>query len=214
MSSSSSDSGTKTNAHLRLAFLLEARVKLFQVLVVARRLAHLHLLAREVIERWDLGRLWPGDDDFTDGAATFVERDEIDELLALVSDRHIADGDVGHALGDIRQQPIARRGSDVDGERPLAELLCVLDVQVAFEIPDQFRGESALSTFVAEIERPTIRREHPDDAAFEHLVEVAGPHLVGDGEPTRWRARVGRCVRFGGRRRPEGRSLRFATLPA
>src|SRR5262249_36151747 len=92
----------------------------------------------------------------------------------------VADGDVGEAFVEIRQQLVAGRRQDVDGERALAQLLLVLDVEVTLPVADQLDRDAALAPLVVEIERARERRIDADDVPLEHLVEVAGPRLVAD----------------------------------
>src|SRR5262249_46750728 len=140
----------------------------------------------------------PGHDNLADRPAALVAGDEVHLLEPFVGDRQVADGDVAEALGQVGQQLVAGRGSDVDRERPLAELLRVLEVEVALPVADELDRDSALTALVAVVERARKWRIDADHATLEHLVEVAGPRLVLDLE----------LARLGGRR--GGRSLRVA----
>ena len=139
----------------RLAGLLQAVVQRRQAGVVARRLAHMDGLSRELVQRRNRRRRRPGDQDL-DVDDLLVRRNEIDDLQALLGDGQVADGDVGVSLVEVGEELVTRRGDDVDGERPLAELLRVLLVDPALEIADQFGAQSPFAALVDEIQRAAV----------------------------------------------------------
>jgi hypothetical protein len=142
-------------------------------------------LPAKVVERADLRRLGPGDDHLVDRPAALVARYEIHFLEPLIGDGEVADRHVRQSGGDIRQELVARGGRDVDRQRALAELLGVLDVEVALPVAYQLDRDATLAALVAEVERARERRIDADHSTFEQLVEVAGPRLVGDPELAR-----------------------------
>jgi len=102
--------GNENELDLRLTIVLEAFVELLQAFEIARGLAHVHLLARKVIERLELWRLRTGHHHLADRPATLVARHKVDLLQAFVGDREVADADVSQALTDIRKQFVPRCG--------------------------------------------------------------------------------------------------------
>ena len=201
----------------RLARLLEAVVQRRQAGVVTRRLAHMDGLSRELVQRRNRRRPRPGDQDL-DVDDLLVRRNEIDDLQALLGHRQVADRDVGVSIGEVAEQLVARRGNDVDGERPLAELLRVLLVDPALEIADQFGAQSPLAALVDEIQRTAVRRIDADHPPLEHLVEVADEWLRCDVEMTRCRVAGGALGRWrdglGWPAAPARRSQRWRTSRA
>jgi hypothetical protein len=142
--------GDEGQVHLGFALSLEPLVESLEALVVARRLANVHRLAREVLDGRNGRGGGTGDEDLAHRSPPLVEGHEIDQLLAFLGDGEVADGDVGKAVGELGQQAAARGRDEVDRERPLPELLRVRDVEISLEIPDEFCGQAPLTTLVAE----------------------------------------------------------------
>src|SRR5262249_31326845 len=102
---------------------------------------------------------------------------------------HVARRDVAQARVEPPEQLVARRRYEEHRERPLAQLLGVLLVEVALEIAHVLGGDPALAPFVIEEQRPAVGNQHAEDAPLQHLREVALPRRVLEAELARWGCR-------------------------
>ena len=106
-------------------------------------------LVRKVVDCLELRRFGARDDHFADRATSFIARNEIDFLQPLLGHREVADGDIREAFVEVGQQLVARGRRDVDRQRPLAELLRILDVEVALPVAHQLDRNASLTALVA-----------------------------------------------------------------
>jgi hypothetical protein len=83
----------------------------------------------------------------------------------------------GEAVVEVGEELVADRSGDMDRPR-LAELLCVLLVDLPFGVSHQLAANATLAPLVGEVKRPVLRRIDADDSPLEHLVEIVGPRLV------------------------------------
>ena len=136
----------------------------------------MHRLAGKVVDRGDRGSLGAYHDKFRDRLAIGLD-DEIYLTQSFVCDGQVPRGDVAEAVHQFRQQLVARRRDEVDGDRSLSGLEFAIDVLL--EIPDELGREPALASFVVEIQRAAVWHEDADHAPLDDPVEVTGPGLFG-----------------------------------
>src|SRR6185503_15268922 len=116
--------------HQRLFQRAEALVQAHQALEVAGRGAHVHRLAGEVVDGGELGRGGPRDHYL--GDALHYRVGEVDALRALGGDGQVTCSQVAAALQQPRQQQLARGGQRDDGDRPVLELVLLVEEQLEF----------------------------------------------------------------------------------
>jgi len=171
-------------------------------------------LAREVVERLDLGSLESRHEQLLYGR-DILRCHEVHQFEPFLGLGHVASRDVAQSRVELPEQLVARRGNQDKRERPLVQLLRVFLVEVALAIAHVLRGDPALASFVVEKERPALGNQHADHTPPQHLLEVALPRHVREAELALWgcrrlvlRERNRRCQHRDEQQRPEPWAIR------
>ena len=167
---------SRTDLHGCLAGRRQLVVERHHTLEVAAYRVDVDCFARQFFDRSDLRRAGAHHHELAD-RTTVTRRDKIDGLQSLLDCGQISGRNIAIARDELRQQPVARRRNHENRDRPLAELLRVLLVDIALEVAHQFRGQAALAPLVVVVQRAAIGHQHADPATLDHRVEVAGPRF-------------------------------------
>ena len=170
------DFRSRIQLHGRLAGLGELLVEQLHVLGRDVRLTHVDFFAAEIFDALDRRDAGSGDDDRRN--ARPCRLGEIDRLLPPggreLSGRH----DVASAIQKCRDQlVVCHRDEDHVHANVLVRVLLV---QISLEDLKRFVDGAALRAFIDEVIRLRVGREHSDEPALDHRVEIAGPFRAND----------------------------------